>query len=156
MKAMIMAAGRGERLRPLTDDIPKPLLSVGGRALIEHTLIQLRGAGFNDIVINHAHLGHKIVNFLGDGSRYGVTIQYSAEPEGALETGGGIRQAIDLLDHEPFLVINGDIWTDYPLQTLPTRLSGLAHLVLVDNPPHHTKGDFSCKTPKLISTKVKN
>lgn len=155
MKAMIMAAGRGERLRPLTDDIPKPLLSVGGRALIEHTLIQLRGAGFNDIVINHAHLGHKIVNFLGDGSRYGVTIQYSAEPEGALETGGGIRQAIDLLDHEPFLVINGDIWTDYPLQTLPTRLSGLAHLVLVDNPPHHTKGDFFLQDAKVNLDKGK-
>lgn len=142
MKAMIMAAGRGERLRPLTDDIPKPLLNVGGKALIEHTLIHLRDAGFHDIVINHAHLGYKIVDFLGDGSRYGVTIQYSAEPEGALETGGGIRQAIDLLDHEPFLVINGDIWTDFPLQTLPTQLSGLAHLVLVDNPPHHSKGDF--------------
>jgi len=142
MKAMIMAAGRGERLRPLTDDIPKPLLKVGGKALIEHTLIKLRDAGFLDIVINHAHLGHKIVDFLGDGDRYGVTIQYSAEPEGALETGGGIRQVIDLLDHHPFLVINGDIWTDFPLQNLPTRLSGLAHLVLVDNPAHHGKGDF--------------
>jgi MurNAc alpha-1-phosphate uridylyltransferase len=149
MKAMIMAAGRGERLRPLTDDIPKPLLNVGGKALIEHTLTHLRDAGFQDIVINHAHLGQKIVDFLGDGSRYGVTIQYSAEPEGALETGGGIRQAIDLLDHEPFLVINGDIWTDFPLQTLPTRLSGLAHLVLVDNPPHHSNGDFYLRDAKV-------
>lgn len=149
MKAMIMAAGRGERLRPLTDDIPKPLLNVGGKALIEHTIIHLRDAGFHDIVINHSHLGHKIVDFLGDGDRYGVTIQYSAEPEGALETGGGIRQAIDLLDHEAFLVINGDIWTDFPLQTLPTRLSGLAHLVLVDNPPHHNKGDFYLQDTKV-------
>lgn len=142
MKAMIMAAGRGERMRPLTDDLPKPLLQLGGKALIEHTLFRLRDAGFGEIVINHAHLGQKIVDFLGDGSRYGVTIQYSAEPEEALETGGGIRQAIDFLDHEPFLVINGDIWTDFPLQELPTSLSGLAHLVLVNNPAHHSEGDF--------------
>ena len=142
MKAMIMAAGRGERMRSLTNDIPKPLLQLNGSALIEHTLFRLRDAGFNEIVINHAHLGQKIVDFLGDGARYGVTIQYSAEPKGALETGGGIRHAIDLLDDEPFLVINGDVWTDFPLQTLPTELSGLAHLVMVDNPQHHRGGDF--------------
>lgn len=142
MKAMIMAAGRGERLRPLTDEIPKPLLKVGEHTLIEHTLLRLRDAGFVDVVINHAHLGKKIVDFLGDGSRYGITIVYSAEPDGALETGGGIRQALELLDHEPFLVINGDIWTDFPLQTLPTSLNGLAHLVMVNNPSHHLEGDF--------------
>ncbi len=142
MKAMIMAAGRGERMRPLTDDVPKPLLKAGGRALIEHALLHLKEAGFNEVVINHAHMGQKIIDFLGDGRRYGLTIQYSAEPDGALETGGGIRQAIALLDHEPFLVINGDIWTDFPLQKLPTSLPGLAHLVLVDNPDHHTNGDF--------------
>jgi len=142
MKAMIMAAGRGERMRPLTDEIPKPLIQLGGKALIEHTLFRLREAGFYEIVINHAYLGQKIVDFLGDGSRYGVTIQYSAEPEEALETGGGIRQAVELLDDEPFLVINGDVWTDFPLQTLPTELSGLAHLVMVDNPEHHSDGDF--------------
>lgn len=142
MKAMIMAAGRGERLRPLTDEIPKPLLKVGEHTLIEHTLLRLRDAGFVDVVINHAHLGKKIVDFLGDGSRYGITIAYSAEPDGALETGGGIRQALELLDHEPFLVINGDIWTDFPLQTLPTSLNGLAHLVMVNNPSHHLEGDF--------------
>lgn len=142
MKAMIMAAGRGERLRPLTDELPKPLLKVGGKALIEHTLAHLKDAGFDEIIINHAHLGQKIVDFLGDGSRYGVKIQYSAEPEGALETGGGIRKAIDYLDQDPFLVINGDIWTDFPLQKLPTRLSGLAHLVMVQNPDHHHEGDF--------------
>ncbi len=142
MKAMIMAAGRGERLRPLTDEIPKPLLKVGEHTLIEHTLLRLRDAGFVDVVINHAHLGKKIIDFLGDGSRYGITITYSAEPDGALETGGGIRQALELLDHEPFLVINGDIWTDFPLQTLPTNLNGLAHLVMVNNPSHHLEGDF--------------
>ncbi len=137
-----MAAGRGERMRPLTDELPKPLLKAGGRALIEHALVHLKEAGINEVVINHAHLGQKIIDFLGDGRRYGMTIQYSAEPDGALETGGGIRQAIDLLDHEPFLVINSDIWTDFPLQKLPTSLEGLAHLVLVDNPDHHSNGDF--------------
>ena len=113
MNAMIMAAGRGERMRPLTDDVPKPLLKAGGRALIEHALLHLKEAGFNEVVINHAHMGQKIIDFLGDGRRYGMTIQYSAEPDGALETGGGIRQAIALLDHKPFwssTVISGRIF----------------------------------------------
>jgi len=142
MKAMVMAAGRGERMRPLTDSVPKPLLKVGDKTLIEHILLRLKRAGFDEVVINYAHLGEQLVKFLGDGGLYGLKIQYSPEPEGALETGGGIRHAIELLDHKPFLVINGDIWTDYPLHNLPTQLSGLAHLVLVDNPSHNNKGDF--------------
>jgi MurNAc alpha-1-phosphate uridylyltransferase len=143
MKAMILAAGRGERMRPLTDHTPKPLLKVAGVPLIEHHIRALHAAGHRTLVINHAYLGEQISDFLGDGSRFGVRIQYSPEPAGALETGGGIKRALPLLGDEPFLVINGDIWTDYaypPMQLHPDRL---AHLVLVDNPPHHPTGDFS-------------
>jgi len=139
---MILAAGRGERLRPLTDETPKPLLSVGGRGLIEHVLWALSRAGVTRIVINHAHLGSQIVDRLGDGSRYGVSIRYCAEPEGALETGGGIANALPLLHTDPFLVVNGDIWTDYCYSNLPTTIAGLCHLVLVNNPVHHPRGDF--------------
>jgi MurNAc alpha-1-phosphate uridylyltransferase len=139
---MILAAGRGERMRPLTDHTPKPLLPVGGRSLIEHLIAALADAGFRNIVINHAHLGQQIVAALGDGRRLGVRIAYSAEPEGALETGGGIFQALPLLGDGPFLVVNGDIWTDYPFARVPRRPRGLAHLVLVDNPAHHPHGDF--------------
>lgn len=157
MKAMILAAGRGERMRPLTDRMPKPLLQAGGRALIEYPIEALRRAGITELVINHAHLGEQLVAHLGDGSRYGVHIRYSAEPSGALETGGGIRHALPLLGEQPFLVINGDVWTDYPYapRTLDSRR--LAHLVLVDNPPHHPDGDFclrdgevgECDGPRL-------
>lgn len=143
MRAMILAAGRGERMRPLTDHTPKPLLAVGGRPLIEHHLRRFAAAGFTDVVINLAHLGDKIRQVLGDGARFGVSIHYSQEPEGALETGGGIFNALPLLDGQAFLVVNGDVWTDYPLQRLPEQPEGLAHLVLVDNPLHHPKGDFS-------------
>jgi MurNAc alpha-1-phosphate uridylyltransferase len=142
MKAMILAAGRGERLRPLTDRTPKPLLRAGGRALIEHTIAALVRAGFRELVVNHAWLGGAIEDALGDGARYGARIAYSPEPEGALETGGGIAQALPLLG-DPFLVVNGDIWTDYPFERLAhARPRGLAHLVLVDNPAHHPGGDF--------------
>ncbi len=109
MKAMILAAGRGERMRPLTDHTPKPLLSVGGKPLIVHHIERLAAAGLRELVINHAHLGGQIVDALGDGSRFGVSIHYSAEAE-ALETGGGIFQALPLLGDEPFMVVNGDIW----------------------------------------------
>ncbi len=143
MKAMILAAGRGERLRPLTDHTPKPLLEAGGRRLIEHHLARLSAAGFRDIVINLAYRGSQIEAFLGDGSRYGLRIQYSREGESPLETGGGILHALPLLGDDPFLVINGDIWTDYPFQRLRMALAGLAHLVLVPNPPHHARGDFA-------------
>jgi MurNAc alpha-1-phosphate uridylyltransferase len=139
---MILAAGRGERMRPLTDHTPKPLLPVGGRSLIEHLISALADGGFRDIVINHAHLGQQIIAAVGDGRRLGVRIAYSAEPEGALETGGGIFQALPLLGDGPFLVVNGDIWTDYAFARVPRQPRALAHLVLVDNPGHHPQGDF--------------
>jgi MurNAc alpha-1-phosphate uridylyltransferase len=141
MKAMILAAGRGERMRPLTDTTPKPLLKAGGKALIEYTVESLVRAGFRELVINHAHLGAQIEAFLGDGARYGATIEWSREPHGALDTGGGIRQALPLLG-ERFVVVNGDIWTDFPFARLRTVTTGLAHLVLVNNPPQHPAGDF--------------
>jgi MurNAc alpha-1-phosphate uridylyltransferase len=142
MKAMILAAGRGERMRPLTDRIPKPLLPVGGSPLIVHHIEALAEAGLTDLVINHGHLGGHIESVLGDGSHWGVRIAYS--PEGtALETGGGIFKALPLLGSQPFAVINADIWTDYDYCRLPRSLSGLAHLVLVDNPAHHASGDFA-------------
>ncbi len=150
MKAMVLAAGRGERLRPLTDRIPKPLLEVGGRALIEHHLYALAGAGFRDVVINHAHLGEQIEARLGTGTRYGLHITYSAEGE-ALETGGGILRALPLLGDEPFLVINGDVWTDFPLASLRELTPAVGHLVLVPNPEHHPRGDFS-----LVAGRVGN
>lgn len=143
MKAMILAAGRGERMRPLTDTTPKPLLPVAGRPLIVHHLAALATAGIHDVVINHAHLGDRIEAALGDGRAHGVRIRYSAEPAGALETGGGILQALPLLGDEPFLVVNGDVWCDCPYADLPPRPAGLAHLVLVDNPAHHPQGDFA-------------
>ncbi|MDD3519508.1 MAG: nucleotidyltransferase family protein [Chromatiales bacterium] len=140
-RAMILAAGRGERMRPLTDDRPKPLLEAGGRPLIEHHLERLRDAGYREIVVNLAHLGHMIREHLNDGSRLGLSITYSDEGE-ALETGGGILRALPLLGDAPFLVINGDIWCDHPL-TPPVFAEGdLAHLVLVDNPVHNPAGDF--------------
>lgn len=141
MKAMILAAGRGERMRPLTDTTPKPLLRAGGKRLIEYHLERLAQAGIHDVVINHAHLGEQIEQALGDGSRYGLSITYSAEGK-ALETGGGIFHALPLLGEAPFLVINGDIWCDYPYASLLSREVALAHLVLVDNPPQHPTGDF--------------
>ncbi len=149
MRAMILAAGRGERMRPLTDRTPKPLLEVGGKPLIQYHIEALRDAGFRELLVNHAHLGKQIVERLGDGAQFGVHIDYSAEPEGALETGGGIKQALPLLGEQPFLVINGDIWTDYPYQQLYREPEGLAHLVLIDNPPHHPEGDFQLNGRRL-------
>ncbi len=151
MKAMILAAGRGERMRPLTDNTPKPLLRVGGAYLIEYHLRALAKAGFETVVINHAHLGEQIEQALGDGSRYGLSIIYS--PEGsALETGGGIFRALPLLGDEPFLVVNGDVWTDYPFERLKIQPLQLAHLILVDNPPQHTKGDFALQEGRVTET----
>ena len=141
MKAMILAAGRGERMRPLTDLTPKPLLQVAGKALIEHTIIQLVAAGFTDLVINHAHLGRQIEEYLGNGQRYGGQISYSPEGE-ALETAGGIVNAQPLLGNAPFLVVNGDIATDFPYASLKMVTVKLAHLILIDNPAHHSAGDF--------------
>lgn len=142
MKAMILAAGRGERMRPLTDHTPKPLLEVGGKALIEYHLTALQQAGVREVIINHAWLGEQIESRLGNGERYGLQIQYSPEVPVALETAGGIIQALSHLGTEPFIVVNGDIWCDYPMQQLPQQLDGLAHLVMVDNPPHNPQGDF--------------
>ncbi|MGB1111108.1 MAG: N-acetylmuramate alpha-1-phosphate uridylyltransferase MurU [Gammaproteobacteria bacterium] len=143
MKAMILAAGRGERMRPLTDTTPKPLLSVGGKPLIRWHLERLREAGFEQVVINLSHLGDQIEAALGDGSKLGLSIQYSWEPPGALETGGGIHQALPLLGHGPFAVVNGDVWTDLDFSLLRLPPTGLAHLILIPNPPHNPAGDFA-------------
>ena len=147
MKAMLLAAGRGERMRPLTDRIPKPLLEVAGKPLIVWHIENLVRAGISELVINHAHLGAQIEQALGDGSRFGARIQYSPEAH-ALETAGGIANALPLLCDGPFAVINGDIFCDYDFSRLHQRAARLvangdtAHLVLVDNPPQHPGGDF--------------
>ncbi len=147
MHAMILAAGRGERMRPLTDHIPKPLLQAGGKPLIVWHIERLVAAGIRDIVINHAHLGLQIEQALGNGSRYGARIRYSDEGT-ALETAGGIAHALHLLGDAPFAVVNGDVYCDYDFTHLPQRAAALAnnadfaHLVLVDNPAHNPEGDF--------------
>jgi len=141
-RAMILAAGRGNRLRPLTDHCPKPLVAVGKKPLIVYHLENLAQAGFREIVINLFYLGQQIEDYLGNGANWGVSIAYSHEPS-LLEVGGGICQALPLLGSSPFVILNGDIWTDYPFSKLPTTLEGLAHLVLVDNPAHHVNGDFA-------------
>lgn len=149
MKAMILAAGRGERMRPLTDHLPKPLLEVDGKPLIVWHIERLVAAGVTDLVINHAHLGDRLVEALGDGATFGAAIRWSAEPPGALETAGGIAHARPLLGVKPFIVINGDIWCDVDVVALQ-RAAGtlqadgtLAHLLLVPNPAHHPDGDFT-------------
>jgi MurNAc alpha-1-phosphate uridylyltransferase len=149
MKAMILAAGRGERMRPLTDATPKPLLRIGGQTLIERHVNALAAAGIRDLVINHAHLGEQLVQALGDGAASGVEIRWSPEPPGALETGGGIFNALPLLGDAPFVVVNADIWTDFPFSELPGEPDGLAHLVLVDNPAHHPEGDFVLSSDRV-------
>ncbi len=149
MKAMILAAGRGERMRPLTDALPKPLLRAGGQPLIVHLIEQLRCQGFRDLIINHAYRAQQLLSVLADGRRFGVRIQYSAEPPGALGTGGGIRNALPLLGDSAFLVVNSDVWTDYPFHKLTQVALPLAHLVLADNPPHHPGGDFALLDGKL-------
>lgn len=145
---MILAAGKGERMRPLTNDCPKPLLTVHDRTLIEHAMDRVKAANIRDIVINVSYLGKKIEDHLGDGSRYGMRIRYSPEPGEPLETGGGIAKALPLLTDagdEPFLLVNADVWCELPLVSLSRALlpGTLAHLVLVPNPPHNLKGDFS-------------
>ena len=144
MKAMILAAGRGERMRPLTDKLPKPLLEVRGKPLIVWHLKKLSESGFKDIVINIAHLGHKIPETIGDGSKYGLNVTYSDEQnEGALESAGGIVKALPLLGNEPFLVVNGDVFCDYSFNTDFDLGEKLAHLILVPNPKHNLNGDFA-------------
>jgi MurNAc alpha-1-phosphate uridylyltransferase len=153
MKAMILAAGRGERMRPLTDHMPKPLLEVGGKPLIVWHLERLAKAGFKEVVINHAHLGEQIEQALGNGAQWGLHIQYSHEKI-ALETAGGIANALPLLTenvngNEPFLVVNGDTYTEVDFAPLKLLPNNLAHLVLVDNPPQHPNGDFAIKNGLL-------
>ena len=149
MKAFILAAGRGERMRPLTDHTPKPLLQAGGKPLIVWHLERLAAAGFRDIVINHAHLGAQIEQALGDGSRWGLRIQYSPEPPGALETAGGIAAALPLLGKEPFLVVNGDVYCDIDFGRF-LKSTADAHLVMVPNPAHHNGGDFSLDGKRVV------
>jgi len=152
MKAMVLAAGRGERMRPLTDTCPKPLLQVAGKALIEHHISSLVKAGFRELVINHAYLGQQIEDYLGDGSKYNISITYSAENE-ALETGGGIYKALNLLGNDAFLVVNGDVFCEYDFSLLPKTINDLVHLVMIDNPEHNPKGDFYFHNGRLLETK---
>jgi len=157
MLAMILAAGRGERMRPLTDHTPKPLLQAGGKPLIVWHIERLVKAGIVDLVINHAHLGAQIEQALGDGSQLGAKIRYSSEVT-ALETAGGIAYALHLLGEEPFTVVNGDVYCDYDfscLQVLADRMKHTqdkAHLVLVDNPNHHPQGDFLLHDERMVPT----
>jgi MurNAc alpha-1-phosphate uridylyltransferase len=142
MKAMILAAGRGERMRPLTDTVPKPLLRVSGQCLIEYHLRALARSRIREVVINLGHLGEQIEALLGTGEHYGLDIKYSREGDHVLDTGGGIYHALPLVGPDPFLVINADIFTDFPFDSLRGRPDALAHLVLVANPAHHSRGDF--------------
>lgn len=155
MKAMILAAGFGTRMRPLTEHTPKALLKVAGRPLIEHHILRLVRAGITEFVINHAHLGEQIETYLGDGSRFGCAIAYSRE--GApLETGGGIFRALPLLGNEPFIVVNADIWTDYPFEKLLDKNPQRAHLVMTDNPPQHPLGDFCLQENGMLRAEGDN
>lgn len=142
MHAMILAAGRGTRMRPLTDSIPKPLVTLKGRPLIEHNLLSLKKAGIQNIVINLNHLSEQVITYLGDGTRYGLNIQYSIEPD-LLDTGGGVKRALPWLGNQPFLVISSDIYTEFDFTTIANQLDHMAHLVLVDNPLFHPQGDFA-------------
>lgn len=153
MKAMLLAAGKGTRMLPLTATTPKPLLQAGGRTLIEHQILKLKAAGFHEFVINHAYLGAQIEAALGDGSALGVSIAWSREDE-PLETAGGIVRALPLLGNEPFALVNADIWTDYPFAQLVHALGAgdLVHLVLVPNPEHHPRGDFALEAGRLCET----
>jgi N-acetyl-alpha-D-muramate 1-phosphate uridylyltransferase len=156
MRALIFAAGKGERMRPLTNDLPKALLQVKGRALIDYHVSALAKIGVNQIVVNVAYLGEKIENHLGDGQKFGVPITYSREGIEPLETGGGMRHALAHLGDKPFIAVNADIYTDFDFSKLLAPLDGLAHLVMVPNPAQHPQGDFAmsngllrvCGTPK--------
>lgn len=142
MKVMLLAAGQGKRMRPLTDNKPKPLLEIAGKTLIEWQIERLMKANFREFVINCGYLGAQIPEYLGDGSKYGIEITYSMEPEQGLETGGGIVNALPLLGEQPFAVVNSDVWTDFPYNLLRLPANRLAHVILVENPEHHPKGDF--------------
>lgn len=156
MKAMILAAGRGERMRPITDHTPKPLIPVAGRPLIEWHVAALKAVGVKEIVVNLGWLGGRLRAHLGDGAAFGVSIAYSEEGWPALETGGGIHRALPLLGPAPFLLVNGDVWSDFPLAGLVERATklpdnDLAHLVLVPNPAHNRRGDFGLAGGRMIT-----
>ena len=158
MKVMILAAGLGERMRPLTEHTPKALLEVGGTPLVAHHICRLAAAGYDELVINVSHLGDQIVEFCGNGSRWGVSIAYSKE-ESPLETAGGIIKALPMLGGSPFLVVNGDVWIDYPFAQLAAyalRTDESAHLVMVPNPPQHPAGDFQLSDDNWIETLAPN
>jgi MurNAc alpha-1-phosphate uridylyltransferase len=150
-RAMVLAAGRGERMRPMTDQTPKPLLVVRGKPLIVHHLERLARGGVRDVVINLAWLGASIRAALGDGSAFGLSIRYSDEGARALETGGGIFKALPWLGSEPFLVVNADVFTDFDFATLKIAADAWAQLVLVANPPHHPEGDFALEEGRLVA-----
>lgn len=150
MKAMILAAGRGERLRPLTDETPKPLIPVGPRPLIGHHLAALAEAGFRDVAINVAYRAEQIMRVLGDGSDWGLNLRYSVETPGALDTGGGVRNALGLLGSAPFALISADVFTDFDYARLCVRDEADAHCILVDNPSHHREGDFGLRGGRLV------
>ncbi len=149
LDAFILAAGRGERLRPLTDQTPKPLLSVDQHSLIEHHLFRLKRGGFTRCIINVSWLGQKIIAALGDGANYGLKIIYSEENHCALETAGGIRHALNMISSDEFIVISGDIWTDYPFNRLTLPHNTDMHLVMTRNPDHHPNGDFVLQESQL-------
>ena len=153
MQAMILAAGRGERMRPLSDYCPKPLLAVAGEPLIARHLRRLAMAGCRRVVVNIAWLGARLRDYLGDGSPWGMEVVLSDEGDQALETAGGIARALPLLGPDPFWVINGDIWTDFDLATLPREPEGLGHLILVDNPAHHPQGDFCLQGDAVVAAR---
>ena len=149
--AMILAAGRGQRMSPITDKIPKPLIDVAGKPLLAYHLEKLSDLGIKCVTINHAWLGEQICDYVGDGSQFGVDVKYSAE-QPALETAGGIAKALPLLGEKPFLVINGDVWTDFKLsQIKPLEDDDFAHLVMVSNPEHNIQGDFSLEHDRVLN-----
>lgn len=148
-QAIVLAAGRGERLRPLTDRVPKPLVTVGGQPLLDHHLHRLRRAGVTHCVINLAHLGSLIEAHVGNGSRYGLTVSYSREPAGALETGGGIKHALALFKPRPFIAVNADVYCDFDFGSFLYRPCSAAHLVMVNNPRHHPHGDFTLQGNRI-------
>jgi MurNAc alpha-1-phosphate uridylyltransferase len=152
MKAMVLAAGRGERLRPLTDTVPKPLVSVGGAPLIVWHLRALARVGIRDVIINLSWLGERLRAALGDGADFGVRIRYSEEGPVPLETGGGILRALPLLGPEPFLVVSGDVWTDIDFSHIRLAPQAWAQLVLIPNPPHHPRGDFALEADRVVNT----
>ncbi len=157
MKALILAAGLGERMRPLTNTTPKPLLQAGGMPLIAWHLQKLSAIGIKEVVINTSWLAEQFPQVLGDGARWGLDLHYSREGDAPLETGGGMWNALPLLgdmraSNEPFIAVNGDIWSDYDFARLPRQVSGDAHLVLVDNPAHNARGDFSLRTDGLVDS----